>query len=222
MYFQFLIEDSSTEILIKHVMEKLKEQNEGKEIFFDTKSFSGIGHLPKSGNLMERKGKNLLNNLHAYLRGIDRALGGMENAAIIVVLDNDMRDVSEFKEQLDEIARRSVMCSDCVFCVAVKEMEAWLLGDEKAIQAAYPDMKKRYVKEYLQDGLCDTWEKLADAVYPGGLANLRKKARNAYSEIGKAKCEWANEIGKRLNLNENKSPSFQKFIIALQTRIEVA
>ena len=27
MYFQFLIEDSSTEILIRHVMEKLKKES---------------------------------------------------------------------------------------------------------------------------------------------------------------------------------------------------
>ena len=222
MYFQFLIEDASTEILIGHVMNKLQEQNKGKEIFFDTKSFSGIGHLPKTGDKMERKGRNLLNNLHAYLRGIDRALSGMENAAIVVVLDNDMRDVAEFKKQLDEVARGSVMCTDYVFCVAVKEMEAWLLGDEKAILAAYPEMKRKCLKEYQQDDLCDTWEVLANAVYPGGLAGLRKKAKNAYSEIGKAKCEWADEIGKRLDFNENKSPSFQEFLTALQSRIDVA
>lgn len=222
MYFQFLIEDSSTEILIGHVMEKLQEQNPGKEIVFRTKSFSGIGHLPKTGDLMERKGRNLLNNLPAYLRGISRALSGMKDAAIVIVLDNDKRDVVEFKKQLERIAINSMMCMDYVFCIAVKEMEAWLLGDENAIQAAYPEMKRKCLKEYQQDDLCDTWEVLANAVYPGGLTGLRKKAKNAYSEIGRAKCEWADKIGKRLNLNDNKSPSFQEFITALQSRIGVA
>ena len=63
MYFQFLIEDLSTEILINHVIEKLKAKYPDREIYADTKSFKGIGHLATHGNLMERKGGNLLNNL---------------------------------------------------------------------------------------------------------------------------------------------------------------
>ena len=221
MYFQFLIEDSSTEILIRHVMEKLKKES-SEEVFFDMKSFSGIGHLRTTGNLMERKGSNLLNNLHAYLRGFDRVLSKMEHAAIVVVLDNDKRDTREFRAQLESIASGAVMCTDYVFCIAVKEMDAWLLGDEGAIQTAYPDVKKRYLKEYQHDGLCDTWDTLANAVYPGGLQGLRKKARNKYSEIGKAKSEWAEKIGKEMNLDENKSPSFQQLIFELRSRISVA
>lgn len=60
MYFQFLIEDSSTEILIGHVMNKLKSMSVDKEILYDTKSFKGIGPLRTNGNLMERKGGRLI------------------------------------------------------------------------------------------------------------------------------------------------------------------
>ena len=35
MYFQFLIEDQSTEILVGHVMEKIKEKYPDKEILYD-------------------------------------------------------------------------------------------------------------------------------------------------------------------------------------------
>ena len=59
-------------------------------------------------------------------------------------------------------------------------------------------------------------------VYPGGLAALQKKSRNSYSETGKAKCEWADKIGSVLNLEENLSPSFQRFLNELQKRIEAA
>lgn len=97
MYFQFLIEDLSTEILINHVIEKLKAKYPDREIYADTKSFKGIGHLATHGNLMERKGGNLLNNLHMYLRGFDRSLASMKQAAIIVVLDNDKRDPEVFR-----------------------------------------------------------------------------------------------------------------------------
>ncbi len=37
MYFQFLIEDRSSEILIHHLMNKLKERYCEKELEYDTK-----------------------------------------------------------------------------------------------------------------------------------------------------------------------------------------
>lgn len=222
MYFQFLIEDLSTEILIRHVIEKLKKKYPDKAIDFDTKSFRGIGHLPTKGNVLERKSGNLLNNLQIYLRGFDRTLAGMKHAAIVVVLDNDKRDNEEFQQLLDKIASQSVMLTDYAVCIAVKEMEAWLLGDENAIMSAYPLAKKKNLKVYEQDAICDTWEVLANVVYPGGLAALQKKSKNSYSETGRAKCEWADKIGMELTLENNNSPSFQKFLNALQTRIEVA
>ena len=46
-----------------------------------------------------------------------------------------------------------------------------------------------------------------------------KKAAGSYVEIGKAKCSWANEIGKFLYLHKNNSPSFQYFIGELEKRI---
>ena len=81
--------------------------------------------------------------------------------------------------------------------------------------------KKKYIKEYEQDGLCETWQVLANIADPGGLTALQKKAKNSYNEIGKAKCEWANKIGVNLALEGNKSPSFQFFINQLQSRIEM-
>ena len=42
------------------------------------------------------------------------------------------------------------------------------------------------------------------------------------SETGKAKCEWADKIGRELILENNISPSFRKLLSALQIRIEAA
>ena len=101
-------------------------------------------------------------------------------------------------------------------------MEAWLLGDEDAIIRAYPNAKKKYLKSYEQDGICDTWEVLANMLYPGGLAALKKKSKNSYSITGSAKCEWADKIGKELKLECNLSPSFKRFLQSLQLRIDAA
>lgn len=219
MYFQFLIEDRSTEILVNHVMDKLKDQYTGNDIFWNVKSFSGIGHLQKKGNVMQQKTEKLLNNLPRYMRGIGKALQKMPNAALIVVLDNDKRDIQQFKQELEDTAVSNMILCDYVFCVAIKEMEAWLLGDTEAIRAAYPNAKMQYIKKYEQDAICETWEVLADMVYPKGLTELRKKAGNAYTEIGKAKCEWADRIGRHIHLHENNSPSYQYFINELEKRI---
>ncbi|EOS35526.1 hypothetical protein C808_04729 [Lachnospiraceae bacterium M18-1] len=60
---------------------------------------------------------------------------------------------------------------------------------------------------------------LADIVYPQGYLKLKKRAVGKYSEIGNAKCEWADKIGKCLHLHENSSPSYQYFIGELEKRI---
>ena len=88
-----------------------------------------------------------------------------------------------------------------------------------AIESAYPKIKKSALRYYVQDGLVDTWETLANAVYPGGLKGLRKKAGDSYSEIGRTKMEWADRIGRFMDLEHNSSPSFQYFINNLRDRI---
>ncbi|MGN8906488.1 hypothetical protein ACTND3_09230 [Bacillota bacterium HCP28S3_F12] len=60
--------------------------------------------------------------------------------------------------------------------IAVEEMEAWLLGDEQAILAAY-------------------------------------------GKIGKIKSEWAVNIGRHMDWDNNKSPSFQFFVSEINRRV---
>ena len=219
MYFQFLIEDRSSEILIHHLMNKLKARYCEKELEYDTKSFKGIGHLKTTGNLLERKTGNLLNDLGMYLRAFDKKLSSLRNSAIVIVLDNDLRDTNTFKKELELLAKKNLTVTDHIFSIAVKEIEAWLLGDVNAIESAYPKIKKSALRYYVQDGLVDTWETLANAVYPGGLKGLRKKAGDSYSEIGRTKMEWADRIGRFMDLEHNSSPSFQYFINNLRDRI---
>lgn len=75
------------------------------------------------------------------------------------------------------------------------------------------------MEKYKQDAICETWEVLADIVYPKGYLKLKKGAVGNYSEIGDAKCEWADKIGRCLHLHENSSPSYQYFIGELEKRI---
>lgn len=101
-----------------------------------------------------------------------------------------------------------------------KKWKLWLLGDEKAIEEAYPQAKMPLLRKYVQDSIVGTWEYLADVVYSGGVNALKKKAESYY-EIGLFKCECAGNIGMYLNIHENKSPSFNYFINKLNDFCEV-
>lgn len=217
MHFQFLVEDYSGAVLVDKVMLKLSEE---AEFTFDTKSFKGIGGFKERGSVKDIKTNKLLTDLPQYLRAFDSSLRGME-ACVIVVLDNDTRDTRLFENELEMQAQRAMISIDHVFCVAVEEMEAWLLGDEKALFLAYPLARDSKYKEYVQDSICGTWEILADVVFKGGLKKFKKECPT-YREVGRYKAEWAEQIGAHLDLNNNKSPSFQFFISALRARVEVA
>lgn len=208
MHFQFLIEDRSSTELINILMEKLVSENQN--VTFNCKSFRGIGGFTPKNTVKETRTGKLLNDLATYLRGFNRSLQGIP-AAIIVVLDNDDRNVELFREELEKVARQNMILVDHVFCVAVEEVEAWLLGDQNALMAAYPSAKTQVLRGYIQDSICGTWEVLADAIYPGGITKI-KKDRLSYMEIGKLKTEWAKNIGIHMSLQNNVSPSFNYFI----------
>lgn len=216
MYFQFLIEDESGKILVQHIMEKI--QSESPSIEYGCKAFKGIGGLKLTSSIKDVKTNKLLNDLRIYLRGFDKSLRGID-AAIFIVLDNDKRDTAEFKKQLEELAVQSMISLDHVFCIAVEEMEAWLLGDREALFRAYPKASESVLKEYEQDSICGTWEVLANAAYKGGFGKMKRDCFT-YREIGRNKAEWADKIGRYLSLDRNVSPSFNFFVRELRARID--
>ncbi len=215
MYLQFLVEDMSGGLLIHELMDKLTARH--PDVSYDCKAFKGIGGFTRKNTVKETKTGKLLNDLATYLRGFNKSLQNI-SAAIVVVVDNDDRDTAEFAAELHRVAEQNCITTDHVFCIAVEEMEAWLLGDERAILAAYPDAKAAHLRSYEQDSICGTWEVLADVVYPGGLAKMKKNCQ-AYGEIGKLKCEWAANIGRHMEWDSNKSQSFRLFASEINRRI---
>ena len=218
MHFQFLIEDLSGQALIDAVMLKIKKQNDS--VSYDCKAFHGIGGYggnAKKKTAKETKTGKLLNDLAIYLRGFNKSLQHFA-ATVVVVLDNDDRDTASFQTELENIARANKITIDHVFCIAVEEVEAWLLGDTAALLAAYPNAKQAILHAYCQDSLCGTWELLANVLYPGGYAKMQKDCPS-YMEIGKKKSEWARAIGMHMDLSANRSPSFNLFLNEINRRI---
>lgn len=215
MYFQFLIEDQSSAVLIEILMQKISLTNEN--VIYNCKPFKGIGGFTKKNTVKETKSGKLLNDLAIYLRGFNKSLQYIPSA-IIVVLDNDTRNTEEFLSELNLIAQENMINVDHVFCIAVEEVEAWLLGDEAAVLAAYPFAKIQPLRTYVQDSICGTWEVLADVIYPGGISKLKKECPT-YIEIGKYKSEWARKIGIHMDIAHNNSPSFNNFISEINKRL---
>lgn len=215
MHFQFLIEDQSSAVLIVKIMEKLT-QDDFKNTF-DCKAFQGIGGFTRKNTVKETRTGKILNDLATYMRGFQRSLQGID-AVLIIVLDSDKRDPEQFRDELEEVAKNNHISMEHVFCLAIEEVEAWLLGDELAIQKAYPSYKKNVLHTYEQDSICGTWELLADVVYKGGIREIKKK-KMSFMEIGRLKAEWADKIGNYMDFEQNKSPSFQFFYQAVYERM---
>ena len=172
MHFQYLVEDQSGAALIRILMQKIVELYPNAT--YDCKGFRGIGGFTRKNTIKETKTGKLLNDLATYLRGFDRSLQSFPSV-IIVVLDSDDHDVQQFRSELEAVAMQNTIKIDHVFCLAVEEIEAWLLGDRHALLSAYPHAKMHVLNTYVQDSICGTWEVLADAVYPGGTSKSHRQ-----------------------------------------------
>jgi hypothetical protein len=205
LHIEILVEDSSGKKALEVLVPKILGS---REYTHRIHSYKGIGHIPK--NLKhDRSLRNrlLLDNLPKLLRGYGKSLSGAPHK-VIVVCDLDDRNHADFVRELEAILSNCEPRPEARFCLAIEEGEAWFLGDLAAIKAAYPRAKQHVLATYRNDEICGTWEKLADAVYPGGAMRLKELGWRA---IGEEKQKWATGIPPRMNVDDNLSPSFVNF-----------
>ncbi len=212
MHFEVLVEDQSGAITIDNILQKILGPTD-QAYTVRIHSYKGIGRFP--ANLMGQTDPDkriLLDRLPKILRGYAHGLQYI-NAAVIVVVDLDRRDCLQFKRELVNLSQQCCPRLIVLFRIAIEEIEAWLLGDRAALKKAYPRAKDSVINTYVQDSICGTWEKLADAIYPGGAIKLRSLG---YPLIGELKCEWARNISPQMEINHNLSKSFQVFCSGVQ------
>ena len=206
MHFEVLVEDQSGSTALECLLEKILGAN-GAAHSWDVHSYKGLGRIPKNlHRVTDPRKRLLLDQLPRLLRGYGRSLP--QSAAVVVVVDADDRDCIAFKQELRAVLEACTPRPRTLFRIAIEESEAWLLGDRAAVKRAYPGAKDSVLNGYVQDGICGTWEVLADAVHPGGAAKLRAKG---FPATGIAKCDWAGAIAPCMNVDENRSPSFRVF-----------
>lgn len=210
MHIEILVEDSSGEKLLASLLPKLLgEQREPHT--WRVHAYKGIGRIPKNlkaGSDSEKR--ILLDQLPRLLQGYGRTPG---IDAVVVVLDSDRHECVGFLKEIKALASGCQPAPNTLIRLAIEEIEAWYLGDREALVAAYPRAKTDVLRGYVQDSPCGTWELLADAVYPGGVAVIRKAG---WPLPGQVKHEWAERIGPLLDPERNRSPSFGKLCDGLR------
>lgn len=207
MHVEVLVEDASGKLLLDSVLPRILGEQAHTHTW-RTIPYKGIGRLPKDlRGSSDPARRILLDQLPRILSGYSRSLRG-QDAAVVIVVDLDDRDCMAFKKELTDVLAQCSPAPRTLFRIAIEEMEAWLLGDMNAVLEQFPRAKRGVLDSYSQDSVCGTWETLADAVFPGGAAKLKSEG---WRRIGEMKCEWAGQIGRRMDIESNSSPSFQAF-----------
>ena len=216
MHIEILVEDASSKKLLEAILSRLLGEH-GDSNSWRVHSYKGTGRIPRNLNANGDPAKRmLLDQLPKLLRGYGRTPG---IDAVVVVLDSDRRNCVDFLSELETLLAACDPAPDTMFRLAIEEVEAWYFGDRQALQAAYPRAKADVLDRYVQDSICDTWELLADAIYPGGSAAIRKAG---WPLPGQIKCEWAEKIGPLLEPDRNTSPSFGKLRDGLRRLVATA
>jgi hypothetical protein len=210
MHFEILLEDSSGEASLEILIPKIIDVNIHT---FKIHFYKGIGRIPKGMKASSDPQKRiLLDQLPKLIQGYGNTFSGYPSdypAALIIVCDLDARCLRAFRQELLNCVNKcSAKPPITCLCIAIEEGEAWYLGDLNAIKTAYPNAKDAVLNSYINDDICGTWEKLADAVFPGGAKSL---SHLGWQAVGKEKMTWARKISPHMNIDSNKSPSFCYF-----------
>lgn len=213
MHFEILIEDRSGEKMLELLLPRIITEPHTYRIH----SYKGIGKIPEGMRTVQDPAKRLLlDQLPRLLSGYGRTYRNRHNKnVVIVVCDLDNKNRDDFLDELRKILNACNPAPQTNFCLAIEEGEAWLLGDINAIKTAYPKAKDSILNSYRNDSICGTWELLADAIYSDGSKKLKKLG---FAEIGKQKSEWAENICPYMDVNNNKSPSFNEFKRTLESK----
>lgn len=209
MRFEFLVEGQAELTALSILMSRILG-NYGQPHTWKIHKHRGIGRIPDDpGAKPNRHDQTLLHNLPSKLRAYGSEC--RDDVVVVVLVDLDDRpDCVSFKKELVGLLNYCQQQPNVLIRIAIEELEAWFLGDQQAIRQAYPNARQPILDAYVQDSQCGTWERLAEAIYPGGLAALGQHGKRSV-RILEQKRIWAKEICPLLDMQENASPSFQAF-----------
>ncbi|MDR0704637.1 MAG: DUF4276 family protein [Planctomycetaceae bacterium] len=211
MHFEILVEDASGKLLLEHLIPRILgpkgKPNKYRIVNIQELKYRVMAQMPRHLARTLPWDTILFQTLTIQLKAYGKSLP-RKNGVVIVVVDLDYRHFETFYKQLEALFSQCDPVPVGGVRLAVEEVEAWLLGDLDAVRRAYPFANEFVLKSYKQDSICGTWEWLADAVCRGGSERL---IEIGYPQIGREKCQWADNIGQYMTVEANRSPSFQAF-----------
>lgn len=159
---------------------------------------------------------DLLKHAPARLKGYAAWLP--EHWRILVLVDRDDDDCGQLKVRLERMAADAGLLTktnaaqgqgfQVVNRIAIEELEAWYFGDWAAVQAAYPRASASVPRKA---GFRDP-----DAIAGGTWEVIERVLKKAgYFSSGLRKLELARSVAGHMDIQRNRSRSFQAFIGAV-------
>ncbi|MDI9490324.1 MAG: DUF4276 family protein [Clostridiaceae bacterium] len=219
MIIEVLSEDKSSVPVLEQIFSELLFDYSDLVNKINIYPHRGKGKLPTD---LKQKPKafasSLLDLLPAKIRAYNQIYQN-QDIILVVVLDADQDDKNDLYQNIEHVLRKEAPNKFFVIGIPIEETEAWLLGDRKALFAAYPDARKSILENYEQDSICGTWEILARVIMGTQAEQLIKVG---YPAVGTYKHIWAEKISQNMRINNNLSKSFHEFIRRFRTVLDWA
>ena len=218
MNIEILAEDKSGAVVVKRMVEAIcRKELQGNIPNIEVRPHRGCGRLPDDWKAKPGKfASGLLDLLPAKCRAYENVYKD-KDLILAVVMDSDDHDPADMRAELYAVTSQYAPDIRCVIGLCTEEVEAWLLGDPKAILEAYPEADTDVIDSYEQDSVCGTWEVLCRAVCPDTYKSIIDVG---YPAIGNYKARWADSISSYMSPDTNRSPSFLLFSNALTAAIK--
>lgn len=209
MHFEFLVEGqcelTALSILMSKILGPYQEPHTWK-----IHKHRGIGKFPEDPSQKPSPvDGSLLHNLSSKLRAYGKE--NRDDLIVVVLVDLDDRpNCRIFKQELLHQLDFCTKKPNTLFRIAIEELEAWYLGDRKAIAQAYPNARLEVLNDYTQDCICGTWELFAKVVNDKEMVDILASKRRS-TRLLEAKVQWAKKITPLMDIEQNLSPSFVVF-----------
>lgn len=174
---------------LKIVLENILPKVLPKNVYFQIYSHQGKQDLEKA--------------LTKTLPSISRIPG----SKVLVTRDQDSSDCKEVKQNLFELIELNCQC-DFSIRIVCRELESWYLGDLDAIERAYPRFKAIQYKTKAEYRNVDKLQSPNREL----LKIIPEYSNREYLP----KLEAAEMISPQLNINNNKSESFNQTLNAIK------
>lgn len=193
-HFEILVEEPSMKALLEEILPKMLDDSS-----FEIRVFNGKPAL--------------LRELPHRLKGYAAMKKSMQSLRVVVLIDRDQEDCRKLRERIDQVGSAAGLNpsslsqdvkGDLVAVVVCEELEAWYFGDVGALRKCYPRLpdqlgNRRAYRDtdHIRGGTAEALERVLQS--------------HGYFLGGLAKMNLSRDVAPHMNIDENRSKSFNYF-----------